>query len=215
MLSRFYKRLLQLLTFIVYLGCIAALIQVNIVERPQRYLNELKEIAKAVAPSSLKNQLLNVTESVQIRDEFKTERDVLMNALKFYNVRFPRVVLAQSILETGYFDSAIFRGNFNAFGIKRNPHGFSQNLERCPDRNHACYASIRESILDYLIWQRRRLEAYEAKHGPVLSEEQYLTFLDNLVIGKGTYRYAEDPNYTKKLRRLLGNVQVIPYKPQP
>lgn len=207
-LFEMFNSIFRIVQLFIYLGLTGIMVQLFF----NPYMLDVSKDDGESLSSSIKTQEEN-TVIVDYKSEFESTRDAMYDALRLWRIRFPRIALAQSVLETGYFESSIFRGNNNAFGIKRNAHGFSQDLPECTDRVHACYSRISDSILDYLIWQRRRLEAYERKHGPVKTEEEYLHFLDNLVIGKGTYRYAEDPNYTKKLRNLLRNQTVIPEKP--
>jgi hypothetical protein len=68
---------------------------------------------------------------------------------------------------------------------------------------HAAYPSVYNSILDYADWQRIRITAYEKKYNiKITTDEQYMHMLNHVVIGNGVYRYAEDLNYTDKLKRL-------------
>ena len=52
-------------------------------------------------------------------DSIKFTQDNLVKELKRLNVRFPHIVLAQSILETGYWESRIYQENNNLFGMKQ------------------------------------------------------------------------------------------------
>lgn len=49
-------------------------------------------------------------------DEFSEEK--LIEEINKLNFKFPHIVLAQSILETGYYKSKIFKENNNLFGMK-------------------------------------------------------------------------------------------------
>lgn len=137
--------------------------------------------------------------------------------LEKYSIKFPNIVLAQSLLETGYYLSHIFLTNFNLFGMKVSSRGYHipttslLHKQRCGDAVHACYESIERSVQDYAEWQQVRMGEYEALYGKISNEEEYLQFLDNLVIsGKPGYRYAEDKNYTRKLRKLIRNNECTP-----
>jgi len=49
----------------------------------------------------------------------KFSKEKMVEELKRLNVRFPHIVMAQSIIETGNFNSRIFRENHNLFGMKQ------------------------------------------------------------------------------------------------
>lgn len=137
--------------------------------------------------------------------------------LEKYNVKYPNIVLAQTLLETGYYQSRIFRMNNNLFGMKVSSRGYHIPVEsmihqrQCGDKVHACYESIVRSVQDYAAWQEIRMADYERKYGRIKNNEEYLKFLDNIVLGNQSgYRYAEDKNYTFKLRKLMRKNRCTP-----
>lgn len=135
----------------------------------------------------------------------------LLCLLESKGILFPRIVFTQSLLETGFFTSKIFLFNRNPFGMKvssRNFHIKVNSLDyseyKCYDEQHACYKNVYDAVQDLKAWQQIRLRAYAKHYGRMPStEEEYLHFLNHLVIGKGIYRYAEDINYTAKLKRII------------
>ena len=52
-------------------------------------------------------------------DEDVFSQEALVEELKRLNVRYPHIVLAQAILETGFYDSRIYHENHNLFGYER------------------------------------------------------------------------------------------------
>lgn len=132
---------------------------------------------------------------------------VLMRLYQKHEILFPEIVLAQNRLETGNFSSAISKENLNQWGMKMNRHGYATSK----NRGHAMYPSLEAGVQDYKRWQDQMIKchnkAFGAKKGNIdahSSVSDYLWFLDHLYISKGdTARYAEDPNYTKKLKKLL------------
>jgi uncharacterized FlgJ-related protein len=113
-------------------------------------------------------------------------RDGLVEEIKKLNIRFPHIVLAQSILETGYWESRIYQENHNLFGMK-------QARARATTANgtqlgHAYYDDWKESVTDYALYQA----AYLNK---IRKENQYLRYLDK--------NYAEAKDYDKKLEAII------------
>ena len=134
----------------------------------------------------------------------------LMQLLVEAGVQFPEVVIAQSLLETGFYSSQIYLENKNPFGMKTSSRGFHiptnswKHKQYCYDKVHACYINYRYAVKDFKEWQSIRLKAYTNYFGRTPSSvDEYLHFLDNLVINKKIYRYAEDPQYTKKVAKIL------------
>lgn len=91
------------------------------------------------------------------------------------------LVYAQSIQETGYFTSNIYRENKNLFGMKVN----SRPYESSENRGHAKYKLKILSIIDYFARNRQFKKQYQ-------NEQQYMNSLQS-----GKYKYAGDPNYVR------------------
>jgi uncharacterized FlgJ-related protein len=121
----------------------------------------------------------------QQKNEF-TE-DKFADELKRLNVRFPHIVMAQSILETGAFKSNIFKENHNLFGMKEATSRL--NLAKGTQNNHAAYSNWEDSVMDYALWS----STYANK---AQSENEYFQILNSL-------GYAEDNGYELKLREII------------
>jgi len=67
---------------------------------------------------------------------------------------------------------------------------------------HANYANVYQSLKDYRRYQRMILRLARKQGYIIKSEEDYLWLLEHLPQCKNC-RYAEDLQYTNKLRRLL------------
>lgn len=118
------------------------------------------------------------------KDTFSVEN--LTKMLKDLNVRFPHIVMAQAMIESGHFQSNIFRSNHNLFGMK-------QARARCTtakgtELNHAFYDNWKESVYDYAFFQSRYLN-------DLRTEDAYLSYLDR--------NYAEAPEYDKAILRVI------------
>lgn len=137
-----------------------------------------------------------VVDSVLIEPEILTRWSLLLSQ---FGIRHPKVVLAQIVLETSYLNSKICRENNNLFGMKHNRRGYSLRVQN----GHACYNNKADSFRDYAAWQKRLLSKRPCK-----SDEDYLYLLDHLPWFQGA-RYAEDPNYTNKLRQIMAEIEKL------
>lgn len=113
-------------------------------------------------------------------------QQALVEELKRLNVRFPEIILAQSILETGHYTSRIFEENNNLFGMKEAKARSTTALGT--QLGHAYYNNWKESVLDYALFQN----AYMNK---IRKEKQYLKYLDK--------NYAEAADYDKTILQII------------
>ena len=101
----------------------------------------------------------------------------LMLAMKKYDVKFPKVVMAQGILETGYFTSHVCLEYNNLFGLRRPSDG-----------SYYRFDSWEESVKAY-----RDYVQYKYKGG------DYYAFLRSI-------GYAEDPYYVSRVKSIAMNL---------
>lgn len=119
-------------------------------------------------------------------DEHPFSQDELVDMLDELNVRYPHIVLAQAILETGHYSSAVFKTNHNLFGMKEARRRVK--TAKGTQLNHAYYDNWRESVYDYAFYQCRYM-------GRIDSETEYYQALDA--------SYAEGSNYSAKLKQII------------
>lgn len=110
----------------------------------------------------------------------------LIEEIKHLNFKFPHIVYAQSILETGRFKKPIFIENNNLFGMKEAVIRVNTSLGT--ENGHAAYKNWRESLIDYALYYATYLSKID-------NEDDYITYLSQ--------RYAEDRDYAKKLREII------------
>ena len=115
-------------------------------------------------------------------DEDQFSQEALVEELKKLNVRFPHIVLAQAILETGYYESRIYQENNNLFGMKQ--ARARATTAKGTQLGHAYYDHWKESVTDYALYQAAYLNKLR-------TEKKYLNYLDK--------NYAEASNYDKHL----------------
>ena len=139
--------------------------------------------ARVDALESFERELL-ILDLQQERDKFTQEKFV--DELKRLNVKFPHIVMAQSILETGHWKSQVFKENHNLFGMKQ--ANIRINTAKGTNLNHAYYDNWRESVYDYAFYQCRYM-------GAANTEEEYF-----LALGAS---YAEAGNYVQALKTVI------------
>ena len=122
----------------------------------------------------------------------KFDSEKLINKIKELNFRFPHIVYAQSILETGYFKKGIFTENHNLFSMKR---AFKRiNTAKGEENGHAYYDDWTESVIDYALYSATYL--YSLK-----TEAEYLNYLGQ--------NYAEDKEYVAKLKNIIKKDHIL------
>lgn len=117
---------------------------------------------------------------------FSEER--LIAEIERRNFRFPHIVYAQSILETGKFTSDIFKYNNNLFGMKEARVRVNTAIKT--ERGHAYYANWRESLEDYGYY-------YSTYLSKIRTEDEYYDYLSQ--------HYAEVNNYVQSVKRIVEN----------
>lgn len=125
--------------------------------------------------------ILNIKE-----ERAKFTEDKLIQMLKDLNIKFPHIVMAQAMLETGKWSSNIFKENHNLFGMKEAKSRVKTAIGT--QYNHAYYSCWRESVYDYAFYQCRYL-------GSIKTEKEYFAYLSR--------NYAEDPHYVEKLKSTI------------
>ncbi len=119
-------------------------------------------------------------------ETYDFSKENLVTELKRLNVKFPHIVMAQSMVETGYWESDIFNENHNLFGMKE--ARVRVNTALGTNRNHAYYSDWVSSVLDYAFYQSTYLKDLK-------TEEQYYNYLSR--------SYAESDNYVNSVKSMV------------
>ena len=142
----------------------------------------LRKDGKSIDPQPFINYLNGYINELQDRISFlkfgtKPDKDLnignLAKVLEQYHVKYPKIVIAQALLETGYFTSRVCWECKNLFGLRRPSDGRYYEFERWEDSVKA--------YRDYV--------QYKYKGG------DYLQFLNQI-------GYAEDKSYVLKVRQI-------------
>lgn len=132
---------------------------------------------------------INKTESISITHE------LLYEQITEKNIKFPEVVFAQAVLESGHFKAQIFKTKNNLFGM-RVPKKRETTAINKGKKGYAKYHSWNSSIDDYLLWQE-----FTLKNKNQLTKTQYLSLLGKI--------YAKDKKYISSLKRVMGEHKEI------
>lgn len=104
------------------------------------------------------------------------------------DIKFPEVVFAQAIIETGYLTSELFKKENNLFGMKFPIQRETIAVKKSPS-GYASYMTWVHSVRDYKLWQNTILKSKN------LTEDEYIKLLGNV--------YAEDKNYMKYIKSII------------
>lgn len=132
------------------------------------------------------NNLSDLEKAIVIQKTDEFEKEKLVQMLKDLNIKYPYIVLAQSIQETGHWKSGIFLENHNLFGMKEASRRIT--TAEGTNRNHAYYNHWRESVYDYAFYQCRYLSG-------IKSESEYYQYLGAT--------YAEDSGYVNAIKGVI------------
>ena len=112
--------------------------------------------------------------------------NALIELLKDCNLKYPYIVLAQAKLESSRFSSKIFRQNHNMFGMRKARQRIT--AAQSEKDTYAFYRDWIDCVYDYGLWQSNII-------CNVSNEDEYFAKLSE--------RYAEDPMYVLKLKKLI------------
>jgi flagellum-specific peptidoglycan hydrolase FlgJ len=126
------------------------------------------------------------------KDKFSKERFV--EELKNKNVKFPYIVMAQAIMESGLGKSNLFKENNNLFGMRQARSRMTTAAES--KNNLAYYNKWQDCVLDMAYFQASYLNG-------INSEEKYLLYLGA--------NYAESPTYIAKLKSVIKEQKLKSY----
>ncbi len=121
------------------------------------------------------------------KEKNKFSEEKFISELKRLNVKFPYIVMAQAIAETGHYKSQVFKENHNLFGMKQATVRI--NTAKGTQNGHAYYDNWYQSVYDYAFYQCRYL-------GQINTENEYYLYLSS------TYAEAGD-GYVKLVKNII------------
>jgi uncharacterized FlgJ-related protein len=166
------KYFLSIILLLIFIDCKAPCCNLSTNEKIQLY-------EQLIIEREIKREILLLEQS-----EFTY--DNLVRYLTLTNVESKEIVLRQSILETGWFKSSLFKKGNNLFGM-RVPK-VRETASNGSYFGHARYDHWTDSVKDIILWQ----EYYKNKGK---SFENYYKFLEEV-------NYATASNYINTLKKI-------------
>lgn len=126
------------------------------------------------------------TRAIILKENNEFSEENLKKYILELNIKYPHIVLAQAILESGGFKSKIFKENNNLFGMKcatRRP-----TTNKGEQHNHAYFDTWKDCVIDYAFFSAQYLD-------DIKSEKEYFDYLSQ--------NYAEDTTYISKLKEII------------
>lgn len=117
------------------------------------------------------------------------DQHILYTEILKTDIKFPDIVFAQAVLESGNFTSDVFLENKNLFGMKFPNRRQTLSVGKS-DSGYAIYNKWKDSVYDYQLWQEFSIGCKEE-----MTINQYYTLLSRV--------YAEDRNYVNKIKDVL------------
>jgi uncharacterized FlgJ-related protein len=124
-------------------------------------------------------------EYIKVTPGNEFSEDKLYAYIKSLNIRFPHIVIAQAVIETGSFRSNMFLKHNNLFGMRCPSSRPTTNIGKAG--GYAKFENWKQSVVDYALFQA----AYMSK---IRSEEEYFSY-----IGRN---YAHDSTYVEKVKKI-------------
>ena len=131
------------------------------------------------------------------KEERSLTKENLWTVINEMDIKYPDLVFAQAVLETGHFKSANCKVNNNLFGMKL-PR-VRETVATKGTKGYARYVDWVQSVYDYKLFQDYM---FSKKN---YTRAQYMSMLDK--------RYCESRGYTGKLKTIIKNHNTILIKP--
>lgn len=122
---------------------------------------------------------LKLSDSSEFMKDWDANVTNMLAACTYYDIKYPKIVTAQAILESGNFKSELFKKYNNPFGL---------------------YNSKAKDYFKFEHWTDA-VVAYKNMIQNRYKEGDYYMFLERI-------RYAEDPNYINKVKAIENSLEI-------
>jgi hypothetical protein len=128
------------------------------------------------------------------KDDNVTKEKLYEQIIKF-GIKFPDIVFAQAMIESGELTSKLFKTANNMFGM-RFPSIRETTAQGKTTSGYSRYEDWNFGVYDYFLWQDHML-----RNRDEITKSQYFSLLGRV--------YAEDPNYVSKVKKKVSQYQHI------
>lgn len=131
----------------------------------------------------------------QINENDQITYEKLYEQIIQSGIKFPEVVFAQAILETGHFKSKLFQEANNLFGMKMPIKRETLAIGK-KKGGYAVFDNWISSVNDYQLWQ-----GYVLRNKTITTQKEYLILLDKI--------YSTNKKYVLSLKSIMLRSQHI------
>ena len=108
--------------------------------------------------------------------------------IKKLHLRFPNIVLQQVLLESGHYQSPLYKNGNNLVGMR--PSFTRPTISETNENNFAKYDTWKESLVDYALWQASFARS-------IKTEQEYYDYLDKIYCEKDSVGVRYSVNLKK------------------
>lgn len=140
-------------------------------------------------------KITKVFEKVPVVIHYSEEPCDSANLCKYIqtlNLRFPKIVYQQVMLESNYLSSSLYKTQNNLLGMENAT--YRPTIGKNLGTRFAYYNNWKESLIDYALWQ-----SYLTKD--IKTEEEYYTFLDKVYCPE-QLEENKGEKYSTRLKRI-------------
>jgi uncharacterized FlgJ-related protein len=111
----------------------------------------------------------------------------LWTTIQESGIKYPDIVYAQAILESGALKSKLVRINKNLFGMRKPTKRKTTAIGK--KSKYAVYINWQASVQDYKLWQDYLFRKKK------MNRAEYISYLQK--------RYSETPNYMSRVKKII------------
>lgn len=136
-----------------------------------------------------------LTQKTVTQQENGISKQKLYEQIIKFGIKFPDIVFAQAMIESGELTSKLFKSANNMFGMKF-PSVRETTAKGKTNGGYSFYEDWNFGVYDYFLWQDHML-----RNRNDITKTQYLALLGRV--------YAKDPNYVSKVKRKVSEYKHI------
>ena len=136
-----------------------------------------------------------VQDTIIVQQDDSVTKEKLYEQIIKFGIKFPDIVFAQAMIESGELTSKLFKTANNMFGM-RFPSVRETTAQGKTNGGYSRYEDWNFGVYDYFLWQDHML-----RNRTEITKSQYLSLLGRV--------YAKDPNYVSKVKKKVSQYQHI------
>jgi len=136
-----------------------------------------------------------LVQKVVVQQDDNVTKEKLYEQIIKFGIKFPDIVFAQAMIESGELTSKLFKTANNMFGM-RFPSIRETTAQGKTSSGYSRYEDWNFGVYDYFLWQDHML-----RNRDEITKSQYFSLLGRV--------YAEDPNYVSKVKKKVSQYQHI------